>query len=82
MDRSSGRVQTVKITASETAKNGVDTAYGLCRTYTCRPSAAIVPNSYGVIAMAPGSLPTLIALPALFVAVLIGVTVPDRALVT
>ena len=37
---------------------------------------------YGVIAMAPGPLPTLIGLAALFVAVRIGVTVSDRALVT
>ncbi len=35
---------------------------------------------YGVIAMATGKLPTLIALPAVLVAVLIGVTVPDTGI--
>ena len=37
---------------------------------------------YGVIAMGPGSLPTLMALLALFAAVLIGVTVPETELTT
>jgi hypothetical protein len=36
-----------------------------------------LPGCYGVIAMAVGLAPTLIALPALLVAVLIGITVPE-----
>ena len=38
--------------------------------------AARLSSRYGVIAMGPGSAPTLIALPAVLVAVRIGVTVP------
>ena len=36
------------------------------------------PGRYGVIAMAVGPMPTLMALSAVLVAVLIGVTVPER----
>jgi hypothetical protein len=39
-------------------------------------------GSYGVIAMAEGLLPTLIALRAVLVAVRIGVTVPEPLLTT
>jgi hypothetical protein len=43
-------------------------------TYAVRP--------FGVIAIAVGSVPTLIARPAVRVAVLIGVTVPEPELTT
>ena len=39
-------------------------------------------GGYGVIAMAPGPIPTLIALRAVLVAMLIGLTVPDLSLTT
>jgi hypothetical protein len=38
------RYQTTKTTTSTTAKNGVETSYGTPSS-TCRPSAAIVPNT-------------------------------------
>src|ERR1022692_4307080 len=64
---------------------GGDRAARVVHVFPDRPSLGRgpgCPGGYGVIAMETGKSPTLIALPALLVAVLIGVTVPETALAT
>jgi hypothetical protein len=66
---------------------GASGSWWLLRGILGRPAppllgAAPLSGRYGVMAMATGLIPTLMARPAALVAVLIGVTVPEMLLAT